>query len=74
MLEDEPSFNAGHGSVYTCEGTHELEAAIMDGAAGSCGAVTQLMTIRNPIRLARCVMDRSPHVMLCGDGAEAFRR
>ena len=72
MLEDEPSFNAGHGSVYTREGTHELEAAIMDGTAGSCGAVTQLMTIRNPIRLARHVMDRSPHVMLCGEGAESF--
>ena len=72
QLEDEPSFNAGHGAVFTRDGTHELEAAIMDGATGSCGAVSRLTTVRNPIRLARRVMEDTPHVMLAGCGAEAF--
>jgi beta-aspartyl-peptidase (threonine type) len=72
LLEDEPCFNAGCGAVYTREGGHELEAAIMDGATKSCGSVTQLTTVLNPIRLARNVMEQSPHVMLSGSGAEAF--
>ena len=72
LLEDEPCFNAGCGAVYTREGGHELEAAIMDGATKSCGSVTQLTTVQNPIRLARNVMEKSPHVMLSGSGAEAF--
>lgn len=72
LLEDEPSFNAGCGSVFTRDGTHELEASIMDGASGNCGAVSGLTTVRNPIRLARRVMEETPHVMLGGRGAEAF--
>lgn len=72
QLEDEPLFNAGHGAVFTRDGTHELEAAIMDGASGECGAVSRLMTVRNPIRLARLVMEQTPHVMLAGSGAESY--
>ena len=72
QLENEPSFNAGHGAVFTRDGTHELEAAIMDGSDGRCGSVSRLTTVRNPIRLARRVMEDTPHVMLAGSGAEAF--
>lgn len=71
-LEDDPLFNAGRGAVYTHEGTHELDAAIMDGRDLSTGAVAAVKTVRNPISLARLVMERSPHVLLVGDGAEAF--
>lgn len=69
-LEEAPEFNAGKGAVLTAAGTHELEAAIMAGHSGACGAVCLLETIRNPIRLARFVLDRSPHVLLAGDAAE----
>lgn len=71
-LEDEPLFNAGRGSVYSVEGKHELEAAIMDGSTLACGAVAGVRVVRNPIKLARCVMDRTRHVMLSGTGAEEF--
>lgn len=71
-LEDDPKFNAGKGAVYTHEGTHELDAAIMDGRTLNCGSVAALKTIKNPISLARLVMERSPHVFLIGEGAEAF--
>lgn len=71
-LEDDPLFNAGKGAVYTHEGTHELDAAVMDGRDRSCGAVTGLTTVKNPIKLARLVMEESPHVFMMGDGAEAF--
>ena len=71
-LEDSPLFNAGRGAVYTSEETHELDASIMDGASMKAGAVAAVRTVRNPIRAARRVMDASPHVMLVGDGAEAF--
>lgn len=71
-LEDDPLFNAGKGAVYTHEGTHELDAAIMDGSTLSCGSVAALKTVKNPIALARLVMTKSPHVFLVGDGAEAF--
>jgi beta-aspartyl-peptidase (threonine type) len=72
LLEDDPRFNAGRGAVFTHEGTHELDAAIMDGRDLSCGAVSGLRTVRNPISLARLVMEKTPHVFLAGDGAEAF--
>ena len=69
-LEEIPEFNAGHGAVLAADGTHELEAAIMDGFHSTCGGVCLLKTIRNPVRLARRVMDRSPHVLLAGDAAD----
>jgi beta-aspartyl-peptidase (threonine type) len=72
LMEDDPHFNAGKGAVYTHEGTHELDAAIMDGRTLSCGSVAALKTVKNPISLARLVMEKSPHVFLVGDGAEAF--
>lgn len=72
LLEDDPLFNAGKGAVYTHEGTHELDAAIMDGRTLSCGSVASLKTVKNPISLARMVMEKSPHVFMVGEGAEAF--
>ncbi|HEY4564067.1 MAG TPA: isoaspartyl peptidase/L-asparaginase, partial [Thermoanaerobaculia bacterium] len=72
FLEDDPLFNAGKGAVYTHEGTHELDAAVMDGRDLSCGSVAALKTVKNPISLARLVKERSPHVFLVGEGAEAF--
>jgi len=72
FLEDDPLFNAGKGAVYTHEGTHELDAAIMDGRDLSCGSVALLKTVKNPITLARLVMEKSPHVFMVGEGAEAF--
>ena len=71
-LEDDPLFNAGKGAVFTSEGTHELDAAIMDGATLGCGAVAGLMTVRHPISLARLVMEKTKHVFLAGAGAERF--
>jgi len=71
-LEDSPLFNAGKGAVFTNAGTNELDAAIMDGRTGNAGAVAGVTHIRNPILLARLVMERSPHVMLAREGAEAF--
>jgi L-asparaginase / beta-aspartyl-peptidase len=72
ILEDSPLFNAGHGAVLTSEGTVELDASIMDGSDRSAGAVAGLQHIRNPIRLARLVMEQSPHVIMAGNGAEQF--
>jgi beta-aspartyl-peptidase (threonine type) len=72
VLEDNPRFNAGKGAVYTAEGRHELDASIMDGATLGCGAVTGVSTVKNPIRLARRVMDQTRHVLLAMAGAEAF--
>ena len=74
VLEDAPHFNAGRGAVFTHEGTHELDAAIMDGKTRRAGAVAGVGCVRNPIQLARMVMEHSPHVMLAGRGAEAFAR
>jgi beta-aspartyl-peptidase (threonine type) len=74
LLEDEPLFNSGRGSVFTAEGRIELDAAIMDGRTLAAGAVTCVRTVRNPVRLARAVLERSPHVLLAGDGADAFAR
>lgn len=72
VLEDDPRFNAGRGAVYTADGRHELDAAIMDGRDLSAGAVAGVTTVRNPISLARNVMTDTPHVLLIGAGAEAF--
>lgn len=74
VLEDNPLFNAGKGAVFTHEGTNELDASIMDGKTLSAGAIAGVKHIRNPISLARLVMEKSPHVMLTGEGAEAFAR
>ncbi|WP_101925174.1 MULTISPECIES: isoaspartyl peptidase/L-asparaginase family protein [Luteimonas] len=71
-LEESPQFNAGKGAVYNDAGQHELDASIMDGVGQRAGAVAAVTTVRNPVRLARRVMDRSPHVLLMGAGAEAF--
>lgn len=72
FLEDDPKFNAGRGAVYTSEATHELDASIMDGRDLSCGAVAGVKIIKNPISLARLVMENTPHVLLTGEGAEKF--
>jgi beta-aspartyl-peptidase (threonine type) len=74
LLEDDPHFNAGRGATFTFEGTIELDAAIMDGRNRAAGAVAGVTTVRNPILLARMVMERSPHVFLAGAGAERFAR
>lgn len=74
VLEDSPHFNAAKGAVFNAEGVNELDAAIMDGATRRAGAIAGVHVIKNPIRLARAVMEHSPHVMLIGDGAEAFAR
>ena len=74
LLEDDPKFNAGRGAVFTYNGTNELDAAIMDGRDRSAGAVTGVTHVKNPIRLARAVMEHSPHVFLSGAGAEEFAR
>lgn len=71
-LEDDPRFNAGRGAVFTSAGTNELDAAIMDGRTLRAGAVAGVSTVKNPIALARAVMDRTAHVMLAGAGAEAL--
>lgn len=73
-LEDDSLFNAGRGAVFTAEGTHELDASIMDGRDRRCGAVTGLRGVANPIRVARLVMDSTEHVFLSGAGATAFAR
>ena len=72
LLEDDPRFNAGRGAVFNWEGSHELDASIMDGRNRDAGAVAGVTNIRHPILAARAVMTDSPHVMLAGEGAEAF--
>lgn len=74
VLEDDPSFNAGRGAVLTAEHTHELDASIMSGVNRNAGAVAGLKTVRNPIKAARAVMDRSQHVMFASEGADKFAR
>ncbi|WDS37497.1 isoaspartyl peptidase/L-asparaginase [Pseudoxanthomonas sp.] len=72
VLEESPRFNAGKGAVYTAEGTHELDASLMEGHTRRAGAVAGVRTVRNPVQLARAVMEHSPHVLLIGEGAERF--
>ncbi|MBW8852465.1 MAG: isoaspartyl peptidase/L-asparaginase [Xanthomonadales bacterium] len=74
VLEDDPNFNAGRGAVFTHDGRNELDASLMDGATRAAGAVAGVHRVKNPILLARAVMERSPHVMMVGDGAEAFAK
>ena len=71
-LEESPRFNAGKGSVYNAEGRHELDASVMEGHTRRAGAVAGVETIRNPVKLARAVMEHSPHVMMISAGAERF--
>lgn len=74
VLEDSPLFNAGKGAVYTFDETHELDASIMDGRERRAGAVAGVTNVKNPILLARAVMEKSVHVMLSGKGAEQFAK
>ena len=74
VLEDSPLFNAGKGAVFTNAGTNEHDASIMDGNTLNAGASAGTKTVKNPIDLARAVMDKSPHVMLSGEGAEEFAK
>ena len=70
LLEDDSLFNAGKGAVFTAAGTHEMEASIMDGTTLRCGAASMVMHYKNPIAVARLVMEKTPHVYLAGAGAE----
>ena len=72
VLEDSPRFNAGKGAVFTHDGKNELDSAIMDGATLRAGAIAGVHRVKNPVLLARAVMEKSPHVFLTGDGAEVF--
>uniref|UniRef100_UPI002FC64AF2 isoaspartyl peptidase/L-asparaginase family protein n=1 Tax=Sphingopyxis sp. TaxID=1908224 RepID=UPI002FC64AF2 len=72
VLEDSPRFNAGKGAVFDADGGHQLDASVMEGHTRRAGAVAGVTTVRNPIRLARAVMEHSVHVMLAGVGAEKF--
>jgi L-asparaginase / beta-aspartyl-peptidase len=72
VMEDNPLFNAGKGAVFTHEGRNELDASIMDGRTKGAGSVAGVTIIRNPITAARAVMEKSPHVMMVGRGAELF--
>jgi beta-aspartyl-peptidase (threonine type) len=74
VLEDSPRFNAGKGAVFTHDGKNELDSAIMDGASLRAGAIAGVHRVKNPVLLARAVMEKSPHVFLTGDGAEAFAK
>jgi beta-aspartyl-peptidase (threonine type) len=73
-LEDSPLFNAGKGAVFTAEGTHEMDASIMDGKTLNAGAVSLVTGIKNPVALARDVMEKSNHVFLAGEGALQFAK
>ena len=72
VMEDNPLFNAGYGAVFTADARHELDAAIMDGRDRNAGAVAGVTRVKNPIRAARAVMDKSEHVMFAGSGADSF--
>ena len=74
VLEDDPNFNAGKGAVFTHDGHNELDSAIMDGRTLKAGAIAGVRSVRNPILLARSVMEKSPHVMMAGRGAEDFAK
>lgn len=72
LLEECPLFNAGKGAVFTHQGTHEMDACVMDGHSLQAGAVAGVKQVRNPVLAARAVLESSPHVLLIGEGAEAF--
>lgn len=72
IMEDNPLFNCGRGAVFTYEGKHSMDAALMDGRTLAVGAVAGVRQIKNPIALARLVMERLPHILLAGEGAEEF--
>ncbi len=74
LMEDSPLFNAGKGSVFTAEGSHEMDAAIMEGRNLQAGAVSLVTGIKNPVSLARDVMEKSEHVFLAGEGAVEFAK
>lgn len=74
LMEDYEGFNAGKGAVFTREGKNELDAAVMDGATKNAGAIAGVTSVKNPIRLARAVMENSTHVMFAREGAEAFAK
>jgi L-asparaginase / beta-aspartyl-peptidase len=74
VLEDDPHFNAGKGAVFTHDGKNELDSSLMDGATRRAGAVAGVHTVKNPILLARAVMEKSEHVMMVGQGAEIFAK
>lgn len=74
VMEDSPHFNAGHGAALTEAGDHELDASIMDGATLAAGAVCTVRTVRNPVRAARAVMEKSDCVLMAGAGADRFAR
>lgn len=74
IMEDSPLFNAGRGSVFTADGKNEMDASIMNGKTLMAGAIAGVRTIKNPITAARCVMEKSQHVMLVGTGAEKFAK
>lgn len=74
ILEDSPLFNAGKGAVFTNTGVNELDASVMDGKTLQAGAVSGVKTVKNPILLAREVMENSPHVLLYGEGAASFAK
>lgn len=74
FLEDDPLFNAGYGAVLNADGEVELDASVMNGETLEAGAVAVVKTVKNPISLARMVMERTPHVLLVGEGADAFAR
>jgi beta-aspartyl-peptidase (threonine type) len=74
VLEDSPLFNAGKGAVFNSDGICELDASIMDGRTQAAGAIAGVRQIKNPITLARAVMEKSPHVLLTGEGAERFAK
>ena len=74
VLEDSPLFNAGKGSVFTATESHEMDASIMDGKSLNAGAVSLITGIKNPISLARDVMEKSEHVFLAGEGAIQFAK
>ena len=74
VMEDSPLFNAGKGAVFTNEGKNEMDAAIMDGKTLKAGAIAGVTTIKNPIRGAIAVMEKSPHVLMAGKGADLFAK
>src|SRR4029078_2384994 len=71
-LEDFPLFNAGRGSVFTHDGKNEMDASIMDGRSLDAGAIAFVRNVKNPVKLARLVMEKTPHVLLAADGANQF--